>query len=595
MTRPIEDYALLGDGQTAALVARDGSIDWLCLPRFDSPTCFAALLGGPAEGRFLLTPKGEPRATRRRYRGDTLVLETDYETPEGAVTVVDALPIRDGWTPHVMRVVEGRSGAVPMRMELVLRFDYGAIVPWVRTIGGELRATGGRDAVRLVTPVPVRGEDMTSVADFTVHAGERVPFVLSWHLSYEAPPPRIDALRAIDATVAWWERWSRRCRVGGQWRDPVVRSLITLKALADSRTGGIVAAPTTSLPEEIGGERNWDYRYCWIRDATLTLLAFLHAGYTEEAKAWGEWLLRAVAGDPSALQTMYGVGGERRLTEVEVASLPGYGGSRPVRIGNAASLQLQIDVFGELADCMYHWRTSSVPRDDASWSLELAVMGALERVWSEADEGIWEVRGGRHQFTHSKVMAWVAFDRAIKTVERFGARGPEEEWRRTRQAIFEQVCREGFDPRRNAFTQRYGSPELDAALLMIPLVGFLPPTDPRVVGTVQAIERELVVDGFVRRYASEGRVDGLRGTEGAFLPCSFWLADCLAIMGRREEASALFERLLAVRNDVGLLAEEYDPRARRLLGNFPQAFSHVALIHTALHLTRDATVSTRAA
>ncbi len=478
MTRRIEDYALVGDGHTAALVGMDGSIDWLCLPRFDSSPCFASLLGTPEHGCFRLAPKGVSRATRRRYRAGTLVLETDFESDGGAVTVIDAMPPRErtGGKPHVVRVVEGRRGRVTMEMSLVLRFDYGSIVPWVRTVEGELRAIGGPDAVRLATPVSVRGRGLTSVSEFEVAAGERVPFTLSWHRSYDLPPPLLDPFAALEQTTSWWERWSGRCAVDGPWSEAIVRPMITLKALADPKTGGIVAAPTTSLPEEIGGARNWDYRFCWVRDATFTLLALLHGGYVEEATAWRGWLLRAVAGSPGELQIMYGLGGERRLTESTIPWLPGFEGSSPVRVGNAASAQLQLDVYGELMDCMYNCQKHGVPADEASWQVQLALMNALERLWPQADEGLWEVRGGRQHFTHSKIMAWVAFDRAIKTVESFGCQGPVAQWRETRRRIHDEVCREGYSAKAGAFTQRYGSDDLDAALLLLPHVGFLPVT-----------------------------------------------------------------------------------------------------------------------
>jgi GH15 family glucan-1,4-alpha-glucosidase len=585
MTRRIEDYALIGDGQTAALVGRDGSIDWLCFWRFDSPACFAALLGTEDNGRWLIAPKGAITATRRQYRDGTLVLETDFETDEGAVTVVDAMPLRDGRRPHLIRVVEGRRGVVAMHMQLVLRFDYGSIVPWVRAVDGGIRAIGGQDAVRLLTPVSLRGEGLTTVADFSVAQGQQVPFTLSWHFSYEEPPPPIDPLHAIEKTAAWWKQWSARCVVDGEWREPVVRSLITLKALTNDRTGGIVAAPTTSLPERIGGVRNWDYRFCWVRDATFTLLALVHGGYLEEAAAWREWLLRAVAGSPE-LQIMYGIGGERRLTEQILPWLSGYEGSKPVRIGNAASAQLQLDVFGELMDCLFHCQKNGLPPENDAWEMQRVLLDGLERTWALPDDGIWEVRGGQRHFTHSKMMAWVALDRAIKSAESFGVRGPVDRWRATRRAVFDEVCREGFDASVGAFTQSYGSKELDAALLMMPLVGFLPITDARVRSTVEAIRRDLVEDGFVRRYTNVDLVDGVPGGEGAFVPCTFWLADCLALMGQRDIARETFQRLLAIRNDVGLLSEEYDPSAKRLLGNFPQAFSHVALVNTALNLAR---------
>jgi GH15 family glucan-1,4-alpha-glucosidase len=593
MGKRIEDYAMIGDGQTAALVGRDGSIDWLCFWRFDSAACFASLLGTPENGRWLLAPKGEVKATRRRYREGTLVLETEIETDEGVVVLVDAMPIRDGQRPHLVRVVEGKRGRVSMQMELVLRFDYGSIVPWVRSVDGALRAIGGQEAVRLVTPVPVNGKDMTSVAEFTVGEGERVPFVLSWHFSYEEPPPPIDGLEAIAKTTAWWEAWSKRSTAGGPWRDAVQRSFITLKALTNAHTGGIVAAATTSLPEQLGGVRNWDYRYCWVRDATFTLLALLQGGYKEEAAAWREWLLRAIAGKPSELQIMYGVGGERRLTELELPWLAGYEKSKPVRVGNAAWSQRQIDVYGELLDCMFHCQKNGLPAEDDAWNVQRMLLDFLEGAWEKPDEGIWEVRGGSQHFTHSKMMAWVAMDRAIATVEGFGAEGPIDKWRALRQKIFDEVCRDGFDAKRGAFTQVYGGKALDASLLMMPLVGFLPATDARVAGTIEAIQRELVVDGFVRRYI-EAEVDGVAGRDGAFIPCTFWLADCLALIGKRDEARATFERLLALRNDVGLLSEEYDPRKKRMLGNFPQAFSHVALINTALSLEHEAETPERA-
>jgi GH15 family glucan-1,4-alpha-glucosidase len=585
MGAPLESYAMIGDCETAALVGRDGSIDWLCFSRFDAPACFAALLGSPEHGRWRIAPAEPVRRVVRRYRPGTLVLETEFETEDGAVALIDAMPLRNGGHhPHVVRVLEGKRGRVPIEMELTIRFDYGSIVPWVRTIDGSLRAIGGEDAVRLVTPVPLEGKGLSTVARFVVAEGDRVPFVLSSHLSYEPPPPRIDASAAIAETTEAWRAWSDRCTLSGPWRDAVVRSLVTLKALASRRTGGIVAAPTTSLPEELGGERNWDYRYCWVRDATVTLLAFVEGGFTEEAIAWREWLLRAVAGKPSELQIMYGLGGERRLTEQVLPWLPGYERSAPVRIGNAASNQLQLDVYGELMDCMYLCAKSGLPPEESAWRLQLALLEFLETAWKEPDEGIWEVRGPRRHFTHSKIMAWVALDRAIKSVEQFGAVGPIDRWRASRQAIFDEVCRRGWSPEVGAFTQCYGSKDLDAALLMAPVVGFLPATDPRVASTIDAIQRNLVRDGFVERYASHGVVDGVSGKDATFLPCTFWLADCLALQGKRREAREVFERVLAIRNDVGLLAEEYDPRTKQMCGNFPQALSHVAMIHTALHL-----------
>jgi GH15 family glucan-1,4-alpha-glucosidase len=595
MSKRIEDYAIIGDGQTAGLVARDGSIDWLCFRRFDAAPCFASLLGTEDNGFFKLAPKGHVASTKRRYRDGTLVLETDFETSEGAVTVVDFMPLRGRRRPHLIRLVVGKRGQVAMQMKLVLRFDYGSILPWVRSRDHELRATGGSEAVRLITPVEVRGEDLTSVAEFTVGEGERVPFVLSWHFSYEDPPQPIDPVEALDKTEAKWRAWSSKCERDGAYAEPILRSLITLKALANERTGGIVAAPTTSLPEEVGGVRNWDYRFCWVRDATFTLLALVHAGYTEEAVAWREWLLRAVAGNPAELQIMYGIGGERRLTELELSWLSGYEGSKPVRTGNAACDQFQLDVFGEIIGCLYQCQKHGLPADDAAWDLELSLLQVLERKWHEPDEGIWEVRGGRKHFTHSKMMAWVAFDRAIKTVEGFGMAGPVDRWREARQAIFDEVCTKGLDPARGAFTQCYGSKDLDAALLIMPLVGFLPATDERVRRTIEAIQRELVVDGFVMRYTVQGTVDGVSGGEGAFLPCSLWLSDCLTLLGRVDEAREMFERVLAVRNDVGLLSEEYDPKKRRLLGNFPQALTHVSLILTALNLARASATASQGA
>jgi GH15 family glucan-1,4-alpha-glucosidase len=595
MKSRIEDYAMIGDCETAALVGIDGSIDWLCFQRFDASACFAALLGTAENGRWLLAPQGEVKRVARRYREGTLVLETEIETEEGTVVIVDAMPPRhdgpqpDGRRPHLVRLVEGKRGRVPMQMELILRFDYGSIVPWVRSIDGSLRAIGGRDGVRLVTPIALHGKDFTTVASFVVEAGDRVPFVLSWHLSYEDPPPAIDATKAITETTTWWQEWSRRCTIGGPWQGAVLRSLVTLKGLTSHRTGGIVAAPTTSLPEEIGGVRNWDYRYCWVRDATFTLLALLQGGFNEEAAAWREWLLRAVAGKTNELQIMYGVGGERRLTEFSLPHLPGYEGSSPVRIGNAASTQVQLDVYGELMDCLYLCGKGGLAPEESAWDLQLALLASLEEIWERPDNGIWEVRGPHRHFTHSKMMAWVAIDRAIKSVESFGAEGPVDRWRATRQTIFDEVCREGWSPEIGAFTQSYGSKDLDASLLMMPLVGFLPASDPRVSGTIAAIQANLVQDGFVNRYSTHEAVDGVTGRDASFIPCTFWLADCLALQGKYGEARAIFEQLLAIRNDVGLLSEEYDPRAKRMLGNFPQAFSHVALIHTALNLApRDA-------
>jgi GH15 family glucan-1,4-alpha-glucosidase len=584
----IEDYALLGDTHTAALAGRDGSIDWLCFPRFDSGACFAALLGTKSDGRWLLAPERDVRSTRRRYRGDSLVLETEFHTSSGAVRVIDCMPIR-GAEPDVVRVVEGLRGEVAMRMELIVRFDYGSIVPWVRRVDGSLRAIGGPDALSLWTPVETRGEQLTTTARFTVVPGQRVPFVLVWHPSH-LEPHRIDALQAVCDTEEWWRHWGRDCSYEGPWRDAVMRSLITLKALMYAPTGGIVAAATTSLPEQIGGIRNWDYRYCWLRDATFTLYALMSGGFMDEAAAWRNWLLRTVAGDPSALQIMYGAGGERRLTELELEWLRGYEDSRPVRIGNMAVSQFQLDVYGEVLDALHQARRRGLEPEPESWALQRELACFVERAWSEADEGIWEVRGPRRHFTHSKVMAWVALDRAVHAVERHRRDGPVERWRQVRQRIHDDVCAKGFDTHRNTFTQYYGSEELDASLLMIPLVGFLPASDPRVSGTVAAIERELMWDGFVRRYSMTSRiedVDGLPAGEGAFIACTCWLADNYLLQGRADDAKETFERVLAIRNDLGLLSEEYHPGVGRLLGNFPQAFSHVSLVNTALNLSRS--------
>jgi GH15 family glucan-1,4-alpha-glucosidase len=588
MSLRIEDYALIGNTFTAALVGRDGSIDWLCMPRFDSGACFAAMLGGPENGRWLITPQAKPKAIHRRYRGDTLVLETEFELAGGErAAVIDFMPIqeREGRV-DVVRIVEGRRGSVPMRMEAVFRFDYGRIVPWVRRLNGGISAIAGPDALELRTPVPTRGEDFTTVADFSVAEGQSLPFTLTWFPSHQRVPGPRHAVTMLQKTEAMWRSWSAHCTAGHEWRDAVVRSLITLKALTFSPTGGIVAAPTTSLPEKIGGVRNWDYRFCWLRDATFTLYALLSSGYTEEAIAWREWLLRAVAGRPEELQIMYGLAGERRLTEFELPWLPGYENSGPVRVGNAAHDQFQLDVYGEIMDVFHVARRHmGSPAEDA-WRVQKLLMDFVESHWTEPDEGIWEVRGPRRHFTHSKVMAWVAADRAVKAVERHGLDGPVERWRALRTAIHEDVCRQSFNADRKAFVQAYGTDELDASVLMIPLVGFLPPTDPRVVSTVEAIQRELVVDGFVMRYtARDANLDGFPPGEGAFLPCSFWLADNLAMMGRYRDARILFDRLVSICNDVGLIAEEYDAQLGRQVGNFPQAFTHVCLINTAHNLT----------
>ncbi len=588
MALPIEDYAIIGDTQTAALVGRDGSIDWLCLPRFDSGACFASLLGTPEHGRWLIAPADTTVSHFRRYRPGTLVLEHDFETRSGAVRIIDFMPPRET-RPDVVRIVEGLRGEVAMTMELVIRFDYGWTIPWVRTDNHLFRAVAGPNGLVLRSPVKTRGRDMKTIADFTVGKGERVPFVLTWYPSHEASPVALDPEQALADTLAYWGDWERdMTKVHGPWREAVHRSLITLKALTYAPTGGIVAAATTSLPEAIGGVRNWDYRYCWVRDATLTLDSLMDCGVLTEATAWRDWLLRAAAGAPDQLQIMYGPAGERRLPEFELDHLPGYEGSRPVRVGNAAAGQFQLDVYGELMDAMERARTHGLAENSSSWALQQALMTFVEEHWSDPDDGLWEVRGPRQHFVHSRVMAWVAFDRAVTGVERHGLKGPVDRWRTLRQTIHDEVLEQGFSAEKQAFTQYYGTDALDASVLMIPLVGFLPPSDPRVKSTIEAIERELVMDGFVRRYQNEAGVDGLPGTEGAFLACSFWLADNLALIGRIDDAEVLFERLLALTNDVGLLSEEYDPGAGRLVGNFPQAFSHVGLINTARNLARIA-------
>ena len=585
MSNPIEDYALIGDGETAALVSRGGSIDWLCVPRFDSPACFAALLGGPEHGRWSLAPRDGARSVSRCYRDDTLVLETSFETDTGAVTIVDCMPQRDG-PPVVIRQVVGRRGTVAMRMELVIRMDYGSVVPWVRRSARGIRAVAGPDALQLTSDVPIRGEGLTTVADFTVSAGDSRALTLAWHPSHLPPPPPVDPEAALAETEAWWRQWAGRCTYAGPDREAVLRSLITIKAMIYEPTGGIVAAPTTSLPERLGGVRNWDYRLCWVRDATFALSALILGGYLDEARAWGQWLIRALAGTPAQLQIMYGLGGERRLTELELPWLPGYERSAPVRVGNAAYAQFQLDVWGEMLDCAHAAARAGLEVDPEGRRLMNTFMHHLESVWTEPDEGIWEVRGSRRHFTHSKVMAWVAADRMVKMTAAAGGEAPTDRWRVLRDTIHEDVCRRGFDPARNAFVQSYGATELDASLLMIPLVGFLPVEDPRVRGTVAAIERELLVDGLVQRYPTESGVDGLPPGEGLFLACSFWLVDNLVLLGRRDDARRLYDRLLALRNDVGLLAEQYDPRARRLLGNFPQALSHIALVNSACNLSQ---------
>ncbi|MBB6416703.1 glycoside hydrolase family 15 protein [Streptomyces massasporeus] len=583
----IEDYALIGDEQTAALVGTDGSVDWLCLPRFDSAACFARMLGDEDNGYWRIAPVGADRCTRRSYRRDTLVLDTEWETEQGSVRVTDLMPQRDR-APDLVRVVEGLDGEVTLHSVLKLRFDYGSIIPWVRRADGHRVAVAGPDSTWLRSEPEVTswGEDYGTHAEFTVKKGEKVAFVLTWHPSHEPRPPLVDPYDALRHSVEDWRAWVSHCRYDGPYRDAVIRSLITLKALTYAPTGGIVAAPTTSLPEEPGGVRNWDYRYCWLRDSTLTLNALLAAGYQQEAEAWRNWLLRAVAGDPADLQIMYGVAGERRLPEFELPWLSGFAGSAPVRIGNDAVKQLQLDVYGEVMDSLSYARESGLSAQPDVWALQTALMDFLRTNWRQPDEGLWEVRGGRRPFVHSKVMVWVAADRAVRTLERHPELGGDlDGWRALRDEVHQEVCEKGYDAERNTFTQSYGSRELDAALLLIPRVGFLPPDDPRVIGTIDAVREELAHDGFVRRYSTDdGEVDGLPGGEGAFLVCSFWLADALYMTGRTKEARELFERLAGLANDVGLLSEEFDPVTGRHLGNFPQAFSHIGLVNTALAL-----------
>jgi GH15 family glucan-1,4-alpha-glucosidase len=579
----IEDYAIIGDLHTAALIGADGSIDWLCLPHFDSPACFAALLDSSKAGRWLLAPATGGASTTRRYRQGTLILETEWESAGGRVRVTDFMPPRDE-VVDMVRIVEGLRGSVRMRGELVLRFDYGRVVPWVRRDKRGIRAVAGPDAAYLATRAPMRGQDLRTVSEFTVHAGERVPFVLTWTPSHLPRPRAVNAESALADTEEFWTKWSGRCQAAGRYTEAVQRSAITLKALTYAPTGGIVAAATTSLPEQIGGPRNWDYRYCWLRDATLTLQSLLAAGYTDEAAAWREWLLRAVAGDPAELQIMYGITGKRRLPETELTWLAGYENSSPVRVGNAAADQLQLDVWGEVLDGLSLTRNALLTTVDDSWDLQSHLMEHLEGAWNQPDNGLWEMRGPRRHFTHSKVMAWVAADRMVKGVRDSGLPGPADRWAALAETIHVEVMTRGFNTELNTFTQSYDSTDLDASLLLIPRVGFLPPHDPRVIGTIEAIQANLTEDGFVLRYRSQESVDGLPGGEGVFLACSFWLVDALHGAGRRDEAVVLFERLLGLRNDVGLLSEEWDPHVKRQLGNTPQAFSHFALITSALQL-----------
>ena len=579
----IEDYALIGDLQTAALVNREGSIDWCCFPRFDSGACFAALLGTSDHGRWVVAPASPITRCSRSYRRETLVLESTYETDEGVVRSIDFMPPR-GRTPDIVRIVEGIEGSVPMRSELVIRFDFGQIVPWVRRIDHARIAVAGPDALCLRTPVEIHGENLRTVSEFTLGPGDRVPFVLTWYPSHEPLPEAIDPMEALEDTNRYWHEWANSCVHYGPYHDEIHQSLLLLKALTYEPTGGIVAAPTTSLPEWVGSVRNWDYRFCWLRDATLTVLAMLQAGYKDEAVAWREWLLRAVAGDPADVQIMYGLGGERRLDERTLEWLPGYEGSAPVRVGNAASTQLQLDVYGEVLDALYQARLHGAPADDNIWSLAKTLLGWLEDGWRREDAGIWEVRGPNRHFTHSKMMAWVAFDRGVRAHDEFGREGPIERWRALRDEIKAEVLTRGWSEEKRSFTQAYDSDALDSSSLVMPLVGFLPATDPRMVSTVEALMRELFVDGLLLRYRPEDSADGLPAGEGVFLACSFWLVEVLALQGRHGEAQALFERLLSLRNDVGLLAEEYDPRTGRQLGNFPQAFTHLALVEAAIAL-----------
>ncbi len=595
MALKLEDYAIIGDTNTAALVGRDGSIDWLCLPRFDSSAVFSRLLGDKNHGFFRIAPRsspleGEPLlSSRRRYRHDTLVLETEFDLPGGSVRITDCMAMGNGF-PQLLRLAECTSGSVEMRMDLVIRFSYGQITPWVRRVSGLLTAIAGPDAVSLWTPLETQGEGMSTVAEFNLSRGQSVPFVLNWYPSHESPPKPFNANYGVEETAQWWADWSSLASIpDNKYRDHIMRSLITLKALTYSKTGGIVAAPTTSLPESLGGERNWDYRYCWLRDATLTLSSLMTAGYYEEAIEWRDWLLRAVAGDPKDIQIMYGPAGERDLRELTLDYLPGYENSKPVRIGNAAAGQLQLDVYGEVIGALHEARRGRSDHYKEGWDLELSLLDYLESGWREPDEGIWEVRGPKRHLTHSKVMTWVAMDRAVKNTEQFHLEGPADKWRQLRDRIHAEVCEKGFDADRGTFTQYYGSESLDASTLLIPLVGFLPPNDKRVLGTIEAIQKELTHEGFVLRYSTDTDrgIDGLSGREGAFLACSFWLADNLELAGRHEEAQSMFERLLGVSNDVGLLSEEYDPAYKRLVGNFPQAFSHVALVNTAAGLEKE--------
>lgn len=585
MAGKIEDYALIGDCETAALVGRDGSIEWLCWPSFDSDACFAALIGSEDNGRWKVAPAEAVVRCRRRYRGDSLILETTFETDSGTITLIDFMPPR-GSASDVVRLVRGDSGVVKVEMQLVIRFGFGVAIPWVkRGDDGALLAIGGPDMVVLHTPIEVRGKDLTTVAEFEVAEGDVVPLVLTYGASHLPVPNEIDPLQALKDTEEFWADWSGRCTYQGEYRELVMRSLITLKALTFAPSGGIVAAPTASLPEKLGGARNWDYRFCWLRDATFTLFALMNNGYTEEAAAWHDWLLRAVAGNPANMQIMYGIYGERRLLEWEADWLTGYQGARPVRIGNAAHGQLQLDVYGELIDAFHQWRNADIALDGESWALECVVLKHLTAIWDQPDSGIWELRGPRQHYVFSKVMTWVAFDRGIKSAEKFGLQAPLAEWRVLRERIHADVCANGFDPEQNTFVEHYGAKVLDASVLLIPAVGFLPPRDPRVLGTLEAIERHLMVDGFVMRHDPREQPDRSEQLEGAFLACSLWLADAYVLAGEIQRAKELFERVAGIANDIGLLAEEYDTTERRQAGNFPQALTHIALINTANNLT----------
>ncbi len=587
MTVRIEDYAMIGDLGSAALVSREGSIDWLCWPRFDSDACFAALLGTPEHGRWLIGPKLASAKITRRYRPNTLILETRFETEEGAATLIDFMPPRER-NSHVLRLLIGERGRIALHGELILRFGYGASVPWVTRIGDNtLRAVAGPDMAVLRSSEPFHGEGFKTVGDFSIEAGKKMSFSLSYALSHKDLPEPVDVEEQLAVTEKYWRDWAATDKISGPYDEAVMRSLITLKALTYAPTGGMVAAPTTSLPECFGGTRNWDYRYCWLRDATLTLLALMNSGYYDEARMWRDWLLRAAAGSPGQIQIMYGIRGERRLTEWQVPWLPGYANSKPVRIGNAAHNQLQLDIFGEVMDALHQARQGGLGHDEAGWELERALLDHLEKIWTEPDEGIWEVRGDREHFTYSKVMAWVAFDRAIKSAEAHNLPGPVAHWRSLRQCIHDDVCAHGIDNERGIFVQSYGSKELDASLLLLPALGFLPPEDKRIRATIEAIEHELTIDGLVQRYDPHKTDDGMPEGEGLFLACSFWLADALLMIGRGDDARRLFERLLTLRNELGLLSEEYEPRTRHLAGNFPQAFSHLALVNTASNLSHD--------